>query len=416
MTTTDANGAYHFNNLQPGQYRVVETQPSGYFSVGASAGTVNGVTDGTVTTPDIISNVVLLGGDNSIQNDFAEALPGKISGYVYYDPNNNGQKDPGEPGIAEHDGRPVRLELQLVATTTTDATGFYQFTDLMSGTYTVEEEQPAGYLDGKDSVGSVGGTLAPPDGITEHHASLGHQRHELQLRRIAAGDDLGHGPRRHERRLHLRAGRAAVGRRDRSSCSIRTTRSSPRRPPIRTANTSSPTWRRSRRTPFTRCSRPVLRVRRYASARPAARCKGSTRSSAPRSGRAQNATDYDFCVQAPASIAGMVHVDLNGDCIYEPGEPLLAGVTIQLLDSNEPGRRHDVTDQNGQYKFTGLRPGTYTVHEVQPAGYFEFGDSVGSAGGTLQGLDTIANATLGSGVNAHRLRLLRAGSGQHRRA
>ena len=47
-----------------------------------------------------------------------------------------------------------------------------------------------------------------------------------------------------------------------------------------------------------------------------------------------NATDYNFCVQTPPSISGMVHVDLNGDCIYEPGEPLLAGVTIQLIDSS----------------------------------------------------------------------------------
>ena len=98
-TTTDANGAYKFDNLQPGQYQVRKTQPSGYFSVGTSAGTLNGVTDGTVTNPNTISSVVLQGGDNSIQNDFSESLPGKISGYVYYDPNNNGQKETGEPGI-----------------------------------------------------------------------------------------------------------------------------------------------------------------------------------------------------------------------------------------------------------------------------------------------------------------------------
>ena len=35
MTTiTDANGNYSFNNLLPGTYKIVETQPAGYFSVG----------------------------------------------------------------------------------------------------------------------------------------------------------------------------------------------------------------------------------------------------------------------------------------------------------------------------------------------------------------------------------------------
>ena len=68
------------------------------------------------------------------------------------------------------------------------------------------------------------------------------------------------------------------------------------------------------------------------SARPAARCVGLDTIAGATLGSGVNATDYDFCVQPPASIAGMIHVDLNGDCIYEPGEPLLAGVTVQLLD------------------------------------------------------------------------------------
>ena len=67
-----------------------------------------------------------------------------------------------------------------------------------------------------------------------------------------------------------------------------------------------------------------------------------------------NATDYDFCVQAPASISGMIHVDTNGDCIYEPGEPLLAGVTVQLLNASNEVVATTVTDQNGQYTFREL--------------------------------------------------------------
>ena len=42
---------------------------------------------------------------------------------------------------------------------------FGQFAGLVPATYSVEEEPPVGYLPGKDSVGSAGGTLAPPTGI-----------------------------------------------------------------------------------------------------------------------------------------------------------------------------------------------------------------------------------------------------------
>ena len=87
--------------------------------------------------------------------------PSSLSGYVYHDANNNGVKDPGETGIAttvtltgeDFFGDAVSL------TTTSDATtGAYSFTDLFPGTYTITETQPAGYLDGKDTIGTPGGT------------------------------------------------------------------------------------------------------------------------------------------------------------------------------------------------------------------------------------------------------------------
>ncbi|MBK7673273.1 MAG: hypothetical protein IPJ27_00085 [Candidatus Accumulibacter sp.] len=57
----------------------------------------------------------------------------------------------------------------VTATATTDANGFYQFINLAPGTYTVSEAQPAGFIDGKDTVGSTGGSNAVNDvlsGIT----------------------------------------------------------------------------------------------------------------------------------------------------------------------------------------------------------------------------------------------------------
>ncbi|HEY1600588.1 MAG TPA: SdrD B-like domain-containing protein [Pirellulales bacterium] len=397
-TTTDSNGAYHFNNLQPGQYRVVETQPSGYFSVGAAAGTVSGVTDGTVTTPDIISSVVLLGGDNSIQNDFAEALPSKISGFVYYDPNNNGIKDSGEPGIPNTTVDLYNAQLQKVATTTTDSTGYYQFSNLMPGNYTVEEEQPAGYLDGKDSVGSVGGVLAPPDGISNVVLLSGTNGVNYNFGELLPASISGmvhvdmNGDCIYEPGEPLLAG-VTIQLWNSSNQVIGTT-----------TTDQNGQYKFSNLSPFATYTVHEVQPAGYFEFGDTVGSVGGTLQgldtiAGATLGSGVNATDYDFCVQAPASISGMIHVDTNGDCIYEPGEPLLAGVTVQLLNSSNQVVATTVTDENGQYKFSNLQPGTFTVHEVQPTGYFEFGDSVGSAGGTLQGLDTIASVTLGSGVN-----------------
>lgn len=89
-------------------------------------------------------------------------MPAQISGHVYVDDNDDGLRGPGENPIGN-----VTLTLtgtdwnnQAVSkTTTTDASGSYQFTGLAPGSYTVNETQPADYLDGKDAVGSLGGTL-----------------------------------------------------------------------------------------------------------------------------------------------------------------------------------------------------------------------------------------------------------------
>src|SRR5439155_597532 len=45
-------------------------------------------------------------------------------------------------------------------TATTDAAGAYSFTGLRPGTYALAESQPAAYLDGKDTIGTPGGTTA----------------------------------------------------------------------------------------------------------------------------------------------------------------------------------------------------------------------------------------------------------------
>jgi len=83
-----------------------------------------------------------------------------LSGYVYCDGNNDGVKDAGEGGLANVEIKLLGAGGQLLNTKKTDGNGFYRF-DVLPGTYTVMEVQPATGVtgDGKDAAGSCGGTV-----------------------------------------------------------------------------------------------------------------------------------------------------------------------------------------------------------------------------------------------------------------
>jgi protocatechuate 3,4-dioxygenase beta subunit len=81
------------------------------------------------------------------------------------------------------------------------------------------------------------------------------------------------------------------------------------------------------------------------------------------------------CDQAPMQIGNRVWIDLNGDGIQDPGEPVVAGVTVRLYDSSGTLVGTAVTDADGQYLFSSL--------VVEPSDGGASPDSVG--GGLLAG-------------------------------
>src|SRR5262249_48199165 len=102
----------------------------------------------------------------------------------------------------------------------------------------------------------------------------------------------------------------------------------------------------------------------------------------------------------PAGLSGFVYQDLNRDGMRQAGEPVIGGVTITLAGSNDLGNAVSLTtttDVNGNYTFSSLRPGTYTLTEGQPAGFLQGTNLVGSAGGTLSATDTFSNIPLAPG-------------------
>jgi len=100
--------------------------------------------------------------------------------------------------------------------------------------------------------------------------------------------------------------------------------------------------------------------------------------------------------QSPTAILdGEVYNDLNGDGLLENGEPGLSGWTVQLLDSSNTMVASTTTDSSGDYSFTGVVSGSYTVAPVAPAGYVPTGPTSGTLAVTATAGQTINNLNFG---------------------
>jgi len=112
-------------------------------------------------------------------------------------------------------------------------------------------------------------------------------------------------------------------------------------------------------------------------------------------------TDNFFEI-AVDSINGTVFCDCNNDGIQQPSEVGIPGVTLTLTGTDTFDNSVDLvtmTNSQGSYDFSSLNPGTYTITESAPAGYFEGKTTAGTAGGTVSGV-VISNITLITGMSA----------------
>jgi len=149
-TETDANGAYVFANLPVGSYTVTVTDPSGLVPTTTGAGTT--ATDSS--TGFATSLVLSVDGASDLTLDFGFRDPKvAVGNLVWFDSDNDGIQDSGEPGIAG-----VTLSItdalgndvidvfgNVVPATTTDAAGRYLFDNLPFGSYKVVVTNPVGY-------------------------------------------------------------------------------------------------------------------------------------------------------------------------------------------------------------------------------------------------------------------------------
>ncbi len=77
----------------------------------------------------------------------------------------------------------------------------------------------------------------------------------------------------------------------------------------------------------------------------------------------------NFGDQNQGTVSGTVFLDVNGSGIQDPNEPGISGVTMKLMNSEGGVSQTDITDNDGNYAFSGVSAGTYRVQETDPAGY-----------------------------------------------
>ncbi|MCE1252325.1 MAG: carboxypeptidase regulatory-like domain-containing protein, partial [Anaerolineae bacterium] len=108
-----------------------------------------------------------------------------------------------------------------------------------------------------------------------------------------------------------------------------------------------------------------------------------------------NSTSNTVTVSAASgTISGTVRLDNNGDGTIQGGETgVVSGVTVTLTGTDSHGNPVSMTtttNGSGQYSFSGVPAGSYTITETDPSGYGSTGDTQGTN-------DNKINLTLTSG-------------------
>jgi len=259
-TTTDENGFYEFTGLTPGVEYVVEfVAPAGFETSPSDQGddTTDSDADKSTGQSDV---VVLASGENNPTIDAGFYEPASLGDFVFLDEDADGIQDPGEEGVKDVTVNLKDEDGNIIATTTTDENGFYQFTGLTPDTYSVQ--------------------FILPDGSTFSPLNAG-------------GDEA-------------------------------------------TDSDADPAM------------------------------DGMTATVTLTSG--ENNEDLDAGIFEPASLGDFVFLDDDADGIQDMGEEGVKDVTVNLKDENGNIIATTTTDENGFYEFTNLTPDTYSVQFILPDG------------------------------------------------
>jgi hypothetical protein len=181
-TVTDAYGKYLFSPLASGNYKVIFSLPANYIFTDENMTSDEADSDPSPTT-GMTGTYTLIAGDSNMTVDAGIFLPipekATVGNYVWFDTDGNGTQGAIENGVS---GITVTLLLAgvPVATTITDANGYYKFENVTPGTYSVSFTLPIGMVFTNQSGGVSNTDNSDADVLTGITGTFN----------VSAGDDI----------------------------------------------------------------------------------------------------------------------------------------------------------------------------------------------------------------------------------
>ncbi|NYE60388.1 protocatechuate 3,4-dioxygenase beta subunit [Duganella sp. 1224] len=419
VATTDADGHYQFTNLAPGKYSVQfdkSSLPDGYDFTSAAQGGPGGAGSDADTGTGKTAQVTLASGQDLTLRAGLVVQQATVGDRVWEDSNGNGVQDAGEAGIVG-----VKVDLKdengnIVKTTTTGADGKYSFT-VDPGKYTVSVTAPAGMSatdqhKGADAVDSDIDASGQSGVITLTAAQVNNNVDAGFYKGATLGDKVWLDANQNGVQDAGETGVAGVGviLLDAAGNPTGATATTDANGNYSFTNLKPGTYS----VQFDKTTLPANYLFTGADLGGNDAKDSDANVSTGKTGQVtltsgQVYTDLDAgIVAAPASLGDKVWLDANRNGVQDAGETGVAGVKVILLDaSGNPTGATATTDANGNYNFSNLKPGTYSVQFDKaslPANYV-FTTAGQGAADTGSDADVVTGksgqVTLGAGENNH---------------
>lgn len=374
-TLTDENGNYEFTDIYPGDY-VVSAEASQFFtSTTANAGSDPSLdSDGILVDGDVQTNTItIISGSNLTDIDFGFfILPVDISGFTWIDENNDGQFQPAESFIGNILVSLFDIDDNLIADTLSDAGGFFSFEEQLAGSYYLRYELPTGFifttanigddLSDSDVDGSNGDRTTPTFSLLPGQSSIDNAAGYQALPSVQGVtwiDANGNGRRDID---DLRLSGITVNLRAANGDLIETNITNEEgvyqfeNIPVGEYYVE---FIKSEDLQFT------IFIEDEMLNSDVNEIIGTGTTSAFTLIGNQNLEDIDAGFFSFGSIGDFVWQDLNNNGIQDSGEPGLSGILLTLIDNQGATVATIETSDDGEYTFTDLTPGTYTIELSQ---------------------------------------------------